>query len=107
MIMNEDRDNTEELLSAYIDGEVTQEQSRTVEQAVAKDPELALELHEVTAAKRLVTDLPRERAPRGFVRRVMYRAERKHLLGDQQAGGAFAAARWITLAVADVVLLTA
>ena len=107
MIMSEDRDKTEELLSAYIDGEVTEEQSRSIEQAVAKDPELALELHELIAAKRLLTGLPRQRAPRGFVRRVMARAERKHLLGDQQAGGAFAAARWITLAVAAVVLLTA
>ena len=107
MIMSENRDNLRELLSAYIDGEVTSEQSRAVEQAVAEDPELALELHELTATKRLVTGLSRERAPRGFVRKVMARAERKHLLGDHHAGGAFAAARWITLAVAAVVLLTA
>jgi len=105
--MSEDRDNTRELLSAYIDGEVTAEQARSIEQAVARDPELALELHELTAAKRLVMSLPRQRAPRGFVRKVMARAERKHLLGDRQAGGAFSAARWITLAVAAVVLLTA
>ena len=107
MIMSEDRDNIRELLSAYIDGEVTQDQARTIEQAVAKDPELALELHELTATRRLVTGLSRQRAPRGFVRKVMARAERKHLLSDRQAGGAFAAARWITLAVAAVVLLTA
>ncbi|MBL7222059.1 MAG: hypothetical protein ISS69_18265 [Phycisphaerae bacterium] len=105
--MSEDRDKIRDILSAYIDGEVTQEQARSVEQAVAEDPELALELHELTAARRLVMGLPRQRAPRGFVRRVMARAERKHLLGDQQAGGAFGAARWITLAVAAVVLLTA
>ncbi|MDP6545436.1 MAG: hypothetical protein QGH60_15735 [Phycisphaerae bacterium] len=105
--MSEDRDKIEELLSAYIDGEATPEQSRSIEQAVARDPELALELHELTATKRLVTDLSKERAPRGFVRKVMARAERKHLLGDHQAGGAFSAARWITLAVAAVVLLTA
>jgi hypothetical protein len=107
MIMSEERDNLRELLSAYIDGEVTSEQSRAVEQAVAKDPELALELHELTATKRLVTGLSKERAPRGFVRKVMARAERKHLLGDHHAGGAFSAARWITMAVAAVVLLTA
>ncbi|MBL7219150.1 MAG: zf-HC2 domain-containing protein [Phycisphaerae bacterium] len=105
--MSEDRDNIRELLSAYIDGEVTGEESRSVEQAVAKDPELALELHELTAARRLVMGLARQRAPRGFVRKVMARAERKHLLGDHQAGGAFRAARWITLAVAAVVLLAA
>jgi len=107
MIMSEDRDKTKELLSAYIDGEVTPEQLRSVEHAVARDPELALELHELTAAKQLVTGLPRQRAPRGFVRRVMARAERKHLLGDHQAGGSFSGAKWITLAVAAVVLLTA
>jgi hypothetical protein len=107
MIMSEDRDNIRELLSAYIDGETTPEQSRSVEQETARDPALALELHELTAAKRLVMGLERQRAPRGFVRKVMSTAERKHLLGDQQAGGAFSAARWITMAVAAMVLLTA
>ncbi|MDP6633315.1 MAG: zf-HC2 domain-containing protein [Phycisphaerae bacterium] len=105
--MSEDRDNTEELLSAYIDGELTPEESRSVEQAVATDPELALELHELNAARRLLMGLPKQRAPRGFVRKVMVRAERKHLLGDHHAGGAFRAARWITLAVAATVLLAA
>jgi hypothetical protein len=107
MIMNKDRDNIRELLSAYIDGEVTQEQSDAVENTVATDPELALELHELKSARSLLTTLPLERAPRGFVRKVMAQAERKHLLSDQQAGGAFSAARWITMAVAAVVLLTA
>jgi hypothetical protein len=107
MIMNEDRDNIRELLSAYIDGEVTDEQSASIKQAVATDPELAIELHELKAAKRLLLGLPKERAPRGFVRKVMVRAERKHLLGDHHAGGRFAAARWITLAVAATVLLAA
>ncbi len=107
MIMSEDRDNIRELLSAYIDGETTPEQSLAVEQEVARDPELALELHELTAARRLIMGLDRQRAPRGFVRKVMATAERKHLLGDQHAGGAFSAARWITMAVAAMVLLTA
>jgi hypothetical protein len=107
MIMSEDRDNMNELLSAYIDGETTQQQADSIEQAVATDPELAMELHELRAARQLLTGLPLERAPRGFVRKVMVRAERKHLLGDHHAGGAFGAARWITLAVAAVVLLAA
>jgi len=105
--MSDDRDKTSELLSAYLDGELTEEQSRTVEKAVSEDPAVALELHELTAARRLLTGLPREKAPRGFVRRVMNRAERKHLLGGRQAGGAFAASRWITMAVAAVVLIAA
>jgi len=105
--MSKDRDNIRELLSAYIDGETTQDQSRSIEQAVATDPELAMELHELKAAKRLLMGLPRERAPRGFVRKVMVRAERKHLLGDHHAGGSFKAARWITMAAAAVVLLSA
>jgi len=105
--MSEDRDNIRELLSAYIDGEVTQEQSDSVEQAVAEDPELALELHELNSAKQLVMGLSHQRAPRDFVRKVMVQAERRHLLGDRRAGGAFGAARWITLAAAAVVLLAA
>jgi hypothetical protein len=107
MIMSEDRDNMRQLLSAYIDGEVTPQQADSIKQAVATDPELAIELHELKAAKRLLLGLPKERAPRGFVRKVMVRAERKHLLGDHHAGGRFVAARWITLAAAATVLLAA
>ncbi len=105
--MSEDRDNMRQLLSAYIDGEVTPQQAASIKQAVATDPELAIELHELKTAKQLLLGLPKERAPRGFVRKVMVRAERKHLLGDHHAGGRFAAARWITLAVAATVLLAA
>ncbi|MBT3201054.1 MAG: hypothetical protein HN350_14225, partial [Phycisphaerales bacterium] len=107
MIMNNDRDNIKELLSVYVDGETTPKQTAEVQRAVAQDPELALELHELKAAKRLLCGLPLERAPRGFVRKVMVRAERKHLLGDHHAGGAFRAARWITFAAAAVVLISA
>lgn len=102
-----EQENISELLSAHLDGEVTPDQRRRIEQAVKEDPGLAIELHELSQTRRLVADLPAAHAPRGFVRRVMARAERKHLLGAGQAGGAFRATRWITLAVAAVVLLAA
>jgi len=102
-----EQENISELLSAYLDGEVTPDQRGRIEQAVKKDPGLAIELNELSQTRRLVADLPVEHAPGGFVRRVMARAERKHLLSAGQAGGAFRATRWITLAVAAVVLLAA
>jgi len=102
-----EQENISELLSAYLDGEVTPDQRGRIEQAVKEDPGLAIELHELSQTRRLVADLPVVHAPRGFVRRVMARAERKHLLGAGQAGGAFRATRWIVLAAAAVVLLAA
>ena len=100
-----DRERISELLSAYLDGEVTPEEAGAVEQALREDPGVAMELRELTRTRQLLVRLPQAQAPHDFVRTVMARAERKHLLGARQAGGAFRTTRWITLAVAAVVLV--
>ncbi len=105
--MMTDRERISELLSAYLDGEVTPEEAGAVEQALREDPGVAMELRELTRTRQLLVRLPQAQAPHDFVRTVMARAELKHLLGARQAGGAFRTTRWITLAVAAVVLVAA
>lgn len=61
--------NTErvrELLSPYLDGEVTDEERKLVEQAVAASPELHRELETLRQMVNLVTSLPQVPAPRPF-----------------------------------------
>ncbi len=57
---------TDELLSAYIDDEVTPEERAAVEQAIARDPELALRLRALRQTVALLSALPRAPLPRAF-----------------------------------------
>ena len=56
-----------ELLSAWLDGELTREERATVESAVLTDPELALELDRLRETRGLVRDLARHEPPAGFL----------------------------------------
>ncbi len=57
---------SDELLSAYIDGLVTNEEKSRVEAAVAVDPTLAWELDSLRRTVELVRDLPPVALPRSF-----------------------------------------
>lgn len=57
---------TDELLSAYIDGEVTPEERIAVEQAIERDPEMALRLRALRQTIALLSELPRAPLPRTF-----------------------------------------
>ncbi|MFB3890431.1 MAG: anti-sigma factor [Phycisphaerae bacterium] len=76
-----DRDKICEELSAYLDGELPDEQVRRIEQALRYDPALARELEQLRATRALVRAAPRQRAPDDFVARVLAQAERSHLVG--------------------------
>jgi len=99
------RSRTSEQLSAYLDGELSDAERAGLEQALAKDAELAKELARLQATRALVRSLPREEAPADFTRAVVARLERQSL--TPAAPGGFRAARWLTAAVAAVVLLAA
>lgn len=60
---------TDELLSAYIDGLVTDEEKARVEAAVAADPALAWELDTLRQTVELMRELPAIPLPRSFVLR--------------------------------------
>ncbi|MCD6290613.1 MAG: zf-HC2 domain-containing protein, partial [Anaerolineae bacterium] len=58
---------TDELLSAYLDGEVTLEERRAVENAVEQDPDVAFRLHSLQHTVSLLSSLPRAPLPRSFM----------------------------------------
>ncbi len=81
----------EELLSAYLDGEVTPRERAVVEEALKHDRKLAASLVELRATKEAVADLPRLRAPTSFALQAPLPKKRRWLL---------LAWRWATVAVA-------
>ncbi len=58
---------SDELLSAYLDGQVTAAESSRVEQAQAEDADIALRLHLLEQTVDLLRQTPRLAAPRSFV----------------------------------------
>ncbi|MFN8468126.1 MAG: hypothetical protein U0X20_21380 [Caldilineaceae bacterium] len=58
---------TNELLSAYIDEAVTEEERRLIEQAVAEDADVAWRLESLRATVRLLRELPAMSLPRSFI----------------------------------------
>ncbi len=57
----------QELLSAYIDGEVNSQEQRLVEMALAADPEIAWEVESLRRTVALLADLPAIALPQSFV----------------------------------------
>lgn len=95
-----------ERLTAYLDGELTPEEARAVEQAVAADADLAKELSRLQAVRKLVRQLPREKTGPDFVQRVMERAERVTLVSEPAAAPEKVILPWARhLATAALVLI--
>ena len=67
----------EELISAYVDGEVTEEERQTVEQHVASCASCRAALQDFSTAQTLLRTLPVLDAPQGFRQRVTERVEQK------------------------------
>jgi len=67
--MKEDT-NIEELLNAYIDGELTQRQQTEVQRLVSHDPNIAARLRQLAKIKMLVSSLPRFEAPAHIVQEL-------------------------------------
>ncbi len=97
----------QEMLSAYLDGELTETQVRQVESAVSGNAELAEELRQLRELRMMLSDVPAAKAPEGFADCVLEIAERKHLLGLNQEHATRHVSRWISTAAAAVVLLVA
>ncbi|MGB5051095.1 MAG: hypothetical protein WBO46_19265, partial [Caldilineaceae bacterium] len=73
---------SDELLSAYIDGVVTNEEKATVEAALAADPGLAWELESLRQTVQLVQNLPPVPLPRSF---VLVEAQVADVLAERRA----------------------
>ncbi len=79
---------SDELLSAYIDGLVTNEERSRIEAAVAADPALAWELDSLRRTVELVRDLPPVTLPRSFALREEQVADVLAARRARQAGSA-------------------
>jgi hypothetical protein len=78
----------DELLSAYLDGELTAEERSRVEQALAERPESRQLLEDLRSIKAGLERMPRDRLGQDFADQVLHRAEKELLLGgDDGTGG--------------------
>lgn len=66
MTLSDFRRITDELLSAYIDGEVTEQERALVEAAIAQDEEIAWRLNSLRQTVTLLRELPEVALPRSF-----------------------------------------
>jgi hypothetical protein len=79
-----DREQLNELLSAYLDGELGAEEVQLVERVIREDEE-ARRLHdELRRTAALVTSLPRHRAPRSIAEDLRSQLERSELLDGME-----------------------
>jgi hypothetical protein len=69
-------DETRELLSAYIDGALTEPERTALEARLAASAELRGALEDLRAVSRSIKDLPREPLPAGFMARLQARKAR-------------------------------
>jgi hypothetical protein len=102
-----DKERHLEQLSAYLDGELAADEVLEVEKLLAEDEELRAELESLRQTRELLRLMPAESAPKHFAHDVMARAERHHHLGAEAPGGSWRLTRWVTLATAAVVLVSA
>jgi hypothetical protein len=66
MTLSDFRRITDELLSAYIDGEVTEQERAFIETAIAQDEEIAWRVNSLRQTVTLLRDLPELTLPRSF-----------------------------------------
>ena len=78
--MSPQKEELQEQLSAYLDGELSDAQARRLEQELAKNPDLAAGLESLRKVASLVNSLPREAVPDDLADRVLDRVERGRLL---------------------------
>ena len=74
----------EELLSAYVDGELSQRQYNEVQRLIAHEPEISTRIRRIQNTRDLIGSLPSQKAPQGLVDDVSLTLERKNLLDSDQ-----------------------
>lgn len=104
--MSDTTDKTERL-SAYLDGELSDEQTREVAEALQHDPALAEELRSLRATRDLLRGLPRDKAPEDLPDRILAQAERNLLVDRPSAATRAPRLRWARYAAAAAVLIVA
>ncbi len=111
MTMASDPDKLE-LLTAYLDGELSEAKRREVEGWLAQDRSAQSLLADLGRTARLVSALPREQAPRDLSGRITVRLEREALLGNSPPAPRTSSSRsrwlgWMALAASIALVITA
>src|SRR5258707_519880 len=104
---------SEELLSAYVDGDLSPQLRAAVERWVENSPDARQKLEDFKRLSRMFGDLPRTEVAGEFATGVMHLAERRMLLPDAAAAGGpkrfrlwvFALAAPLTAAAALLLIL--
>lgn len=84
--MNQREELSDELLSAYLDGELSGDERREVERLLSEDPARRQALEELQALSGDFQTLPRYELAEDFYQRVLAVAEQRSLTGDEEAG---------------------
>lgn len=93
-------------LSAYLDGQLGDEQARRVAEAVEHDPDIHAELKALESTRNLLRQLPRESAPESLLGAVLAQVERNRLLEAPAEAPQARPFRWVRhLATAAIVVL--
>lgn len=74
----------DELISAYLDGELTAEEEGRVEQRLHEDAKLQRMFHELRALRSTLQSIPATDPPEDLAERVLRQAERRMLLGEEE-----------------------
>jgi hypothetical protein len=74
---------TDELLNAFVDGELPPRQQTEVQRMAARDPDVATRLQQLRNCRNLVNVLPRAEAPADLLEQVKMSLERRSLLGER------------------------
>jgi len=106
------RKQSDDLLSAYLDGELSPEEQSAAEQLLQRSVQARRELDELRAISELLQSLPNESAPHELAPSILNRAERETLLSavEPLAGSAPRGRWWFTAGlvatVAAVMMIT-
>ncbi len=78
-----DRTHHTELISAYLDGEVSPQERAEVERLLEESPEFRADLDDFARLSDLIRGLPRESAPAELATAIRQQAERQALIGPE------------------------
>ena len=107
--MNKENLGIEELLNAFVDGELSDKERQHVEHLLSEDAEARELLSQIKQISQHVSALPMTSAPKELVDNVQYELEREFLLGKEDvmselAGEKHLQVRWLMSAAAVLVL---
>jgi hypothetical protein len=107
--MKKDNLDIEELLSAYLDGELSEKERLYVEQRLSEDAEVMDLFKQIRRVSQEVSALPMASAPKELAGNIQYELERDFLLGKEDvlselAGEKHLQVRWLVSAAAVLIL---